>query len=210
MIKKIVFFLFFISVFRLHGQDTLEYKKFGYDKLAIGISPSSIFNNVGAIQFSVDARLTNRIRVSSEIAYIYNSSYSYYTSGYRIRPSIEAILYAGEKKGIQLGAFTLIRNFSQDRKIKVRHPERYNEYIPVKRSKKLLGAGISLSIVSKKPDRIKIETGGGLGIGAITITDEKDIADVREERFFLSLDRVGKYGFPIIYFNFNISYSIMD
>ncbi len=207
---RILFLIFFISSIGLYGQDTLEYKKFGYDKLSIGVSPSSLLNSIEAFQMSVDFGLNSRVRLSSEIGYIFRSAFAKNSYGYRLRPSIEALFYTADDFGFQIGGFCLIRNFTENRAIRVFHRERYYEYIPVMRSKKVFGIGGSLAIVSQFSEKIKLETGAGLGFGNLIISDNKEVDNFFRDRFTLVPDSPGKYDFTIIFFNINFSYSIFE
>ena len=206
-LRAVFILLIFLNV-GLYAQDTLEYNKYRYDKLAIGISPSSMLNNIGAFQISIDVGLTKRIRLSSELGYIYSSNNGDFTQGYRIKPSFEVLLYGGDDFGFQMGVFGLIRNFTENRKIRQAQPERYYEYTPVKRKKYLYGGGIAVSLLSRLTDNINMEIGAGLGNGKLTITDDKEINSFDFNWFFPTYDFAGEYSFPIIYFNFNFSYSI--
>ncbi len=192
----------------LHSQDTIDNQEFKYNKLAVGISISSLLNSMEAAQVSVDVGLTNRVRLSSEIGYIFNSYFSNSTTGYRIKPSFEVLIYSGREIGFQIGAFALIRNLTVTFKEKVNHEEDYFEYIPVKKSKNLFGTGIAVALVAQITDRLMMEAGIGLGKGTLKVSLDKELDSTQTQWFIHSFDRVGEHDFPIVYFNYNFSYSI--
>ncbi len=208
---KPVIVLIFIINGSLCGQGAEKQEKLNYDKLAIGISPSSVFNNIKAIQFSIDVGLTNNFRFSTEIGYIYYSINSNYTKGFRFRPTLEILAFANEEMGVQFGVFGLMRNFDEAKRGTVRHrSERYYEYIPYNKSKNLSGAGMAISLLFQLRNKFKVEIGGGLGAGNLKIVNDDDY-DFSQEWFgFFSNDNSGEYSLPIIFININFSYPIFE
>ncbi len=57
-------------------------------------------------------------------------------------------------------------------------------------------------------DRLMMEAGIGLGKGTLKVSLDKELDSTQTQWFIHSFDRVGEHDFPIVYFNYNFSYSI--
>ncbi len=206
VIGVLLTFYLFLPV--TYSQDTSQNTKIKYSKLALGVSPSSFFNSVQGLQFSIDAGITDYLNFSSEIAYLFNSGRSNIVNGYRLRPSIEFMVYSNTNTSLQFGIFSLFRNFYEHRKYSIFHTH-YTQYYPVIRQKNLKGAGIAIATVGKIDENIKLEFGIGMGSGKLIISDDKESEGRIENQSFWGYDFVGETTMPILYFNINISYTLI-
>lgn len=183
-------------------------------KYAIGISPTSLLNVNEGIQISQDVRLWKNGAFSLESAYIYSTAHvDRKTRGFRLRPGVEFTLIARPQNMFSMGFFFLYRKIIEDFKFSISYPERYKKSIPVIREKILLGSGMNLNWRFLMSENIFIDLGFGFGLGKHTVEDESSEPFVRRNFLFFDwsrYDTVGTIQAPITFFNFNVSYVLIN
>lgn len=204
----IIFFLIAQNYFS-YSQETL--RDFQYQKLALGISPSSFANLYEGVQISFDAGLSKDFNLSLETAYIYKSPLRHKSRGYRIKTGLEYAYKRKPNSAFNFGFFSIYRSVFENRRFSISHVmDSYVEYLPVIRNKKLIGGEFTMGFIANVAQNIYYEFGFGLGKGNLIVTDDKDINSNNNFTWFgfSNYDTVGKWNYPIVSFNFSIFYQL--
>ena len=198
----------FLLTYGVFSQNVIDGDEFSYDQLAIGISPSSFLNSNTGIQLSLDYRIKDKRRISLELAYIFQVEKNKNDTGYRFRLSYEFFFPKNKGRALQFGYFFLWRNTNElEICTKNNYRKGHVEYYYTNKHKKLFGLGISSSKLFRVSDKVRIETGLGLGTGVLNVTvDGKDKCSNILSVIFDPYSHAGDWFYPIYYFNFNISY----
>ena len=205
----------YLIIFFLIAQNYFSYSQekqsdFQYQKLALGVSPSSFINLYEGVQISFDIGLAKNLNLSLETAYIYKSPLRHKSQGYRIKTGFEYAYKTRPNYAFNFGLFLINRNVFEHRRFQVSHfEERYIEYIPVIRNKNLIGAEFTMGYINKITSNIYFELGYGLGKGNLYVEDDIDVSSNSFTWFgFSNYDSVGKWNYPIVSINFSIFYQL--
>jgi len=191
-----------------------EYEKLTFPKYAIGISPSSFANFYSGIQISNDFGIKSNVNLAVETAYIYHSTFSPFTNGFRLKLGPQLMLFSNDYFAFNVGANYNLRHTKAKREFSVFYwEESYSERFEVDRLKTINGGEITMGIIAKMTDRLRFELGFGFGAGYLTVED-KNSTQVRNEQFqtnfnssFLELSR--STTLLLGSFNCNFSYAIV-
>lgn len=229
---KYIFYSVLLSIFcfqnsfaqvPIEEETIVEYgvkQSFPYPKYRIGISPSAFMNFFPGIQISNDYGITDRIQLSSETAYIFQSAYGSSANGFRLKIGPEFNVASNRIIRYSIGLHYLHRTTIADREDQIVFREdNYVEHIDFKRKKVVNGLELYSDLSWKLSPRLTLETGVGFGQGNIIVSDseknqfrEPDELDIIIDGFnwFTGTDRVGKDVYYIMSFNVNISYTIIQ
>jgi hypothetical protein len=198
-----------------HGQEKKE--KLEYATYSVGLSPSAFVNFFNGVQVSQDFALKPNLNLTLESAYIFNSIYSDYTQGFRLKPGLEFIVAAGENSAFVMGLHYNYRRTISPRTIGYIYEfDQYTEEVGVDRIKTLHGLMYSLGALGNITDRLRLEFSLGVGLGVLDIRDINSTATrtidnaVRFDRSFYFIDSPTNEFFPLGSINLNFSYIIVE
>ncbi|MEZ4908188.1 MAG: hypothetical protein R2771_11255 [Saprospiraceae bacterium] len=207
MIKHILLLILFMYFGTLFSQDSIEYKKYDFEKLGIGMSPSAVMNIFPALQFSVDARMMERVNFTGELGYIFNGSYSNsWTQGIRVKSGFQYLISRRHTSGTTMGLLLLYRYSKENHEYKDYHSDAgYYELKEYKRNRQLYGMMLSLGTMSQYTEKIIFEFGGAIGLGHLEIRDDDGLS--RSTGWF-GYNGTGEFSIPLFSININFRYMI--
>lgn len=201
----------------LYAQDSEAKQLFTLPKYSIGISPSAFLNPYPAIQFSQDLQLNEWVGLSLETGYlninfIKNESNTRDLIGFRIRGGVEFLLSKGYNYSSHIGVFINYRHTEEYKQIQMWH-NNYIERLSYLAKGNLYSLGLSFTKINPLSKRIIISRALGIGLGQLKVTtdNKSPLLDVNNNIFiFPQYSNLGHYLYPIVFFNVNVSYRIIN
>lgn len=199
-----LFLLLFAVSANSQDKQKPKIREIEYEKLGIGVSLSALANLYPGGQVSLDTRINKDLNFSIEGAYIFagaNSTES--TSGFRIKPGIQKIMYRFGENAFTAGFFIDYRYCDDNNSVTLDHwNENYRETVKFSTFSNVIGGLINVSSMIKLGDRFVFEFGGGGGFGYIF--RHSSYRNVNIFPFFETNE--GRYLYPLICFNINFRY----